>query len=157
MMILCLIDLAVTFSGIFDYPAFLDILKVFIALVFVRTLREGWRRIFSVLFQSSALLMMIAAYVIFSSVTAYILYHGTVEDKKFLPNLQTTVFSMFVLMTTSNYPDIMIPYYRMNRSAFIFFGGFMAVGLYLLLNLLLAVFYQHYKNKLTKKTKKFVD
>jgi len=62
---------------------------------------------------------------------------------------------MFVCMTTSNYPDIMIPYYEKSRSAFIFFGGFMAIGLYLLLNLLLAVFYNHYKNRLTKKTSKF--
>jgi len=50
MMLLCIIDLAITFSGIFDYPAFLDILKVLVAMVFVRTLREGWRRIFSVLY-----------------------------------------------------------------------------------------------------------
>ena len=49
----------------------------------------------------------------------------------------------------------MLPYYKKSATAFLFFGGFMAIGLYLLLNLLLAVFYNHYKNRLTKKTDKF--
>ena len=62
---------------------------------------------------------------------------------------------MFVCMTTSNYPDILLPYYKVSRSAFFFFGGFMSIGLYLLLNLLLAVFYNHYKNRINKKTNKF--
>ena len=91
-MILCLTDLGLTFSGELDYPAVLDILKILIAMIYVRTLREGWRRIFGVLYQSTALLMIILAYVLFFSMIAFILYHGAVEDNKFLPNLQTTIF-----------------------------------------------------------------
>lgn len=91
-MMICLADLGVTFSGYLDYPVVLDILKVFIAMIYVRTLREGWRRIFGVLYQSMALLFLILTYVLFSSLIAFIIYHGMVVDNKFLPDLQTTVF-----------------------------------------------------------------
>jgi hypothetical protein len=50
MMIVCLTDIILTFTGQLEVPVVLDILKVIIAMIFVRTLREGWRRIFGVMY-----------------------------------------------------------------------------------------------------------
>ena len=61
---------------------------------------------------------------------------------------------LFICLTTANFPDIMMPYIRStaDRSRFnaCFFVLFLLIGLYFLLNLLLAVVVDHYK----KKTKK---
>ena len=54
---------------------------------------------------------------------------------------------MFVLLTTSNNPDVWLPSYHSNRSNFLFFLVFLIVGLFLLLNLLLAIFYSSYQEK----------
>jgi hypothetical protein len=52
---------------------------------------------------------------------------------------------MFVLMTTSNYPDVMLPAYQMSRMYFIFFGTYLILGLFLIMNLLLAIIYSNFK------------
>lgn len=54
---------------------------------------------------------------------------------------------MFVLLTTSNYPDIMLPSYKVSGYMCFFFILFLVVGLFILMNLLLAIFYSDYQTK----------
>ena len=62
-----------------------------------------------------------------------------------MKNFGDSFFNMFVLMTTSNYPDIMLPAYGENRLYFIFFGSYLIIGLFLIMNLLLAIVYSNFK------------
>jgi len=57
---------------------------------------------------------------------------------------------MLVLITTSNYPDIMIPTYKENRIAIIFFALYLKIGVFLLMNLLLATLYSKYKSRFSE-------
>ena len=52
---------------------------------------------------------------------------------------------MIILLTTANYPDIMLPSYEVNHSYFLFFFVYLVIGLFLILNLLLAIFYSNFK------------
>ena len=52
---------------------------------------------------------------------------------------------MLVLMTTSNYPDIMLPAYQIYRGNCLYFIIYLVLGLMLLMNLLLAIFYSNFK------------
>jgi len=58
---------------------------------------------------------------------------------------------MLVLMTTSNYPDVMLPAYMKTRVACIFFISYLVVGLFLMMNLLLAIFYSNFKMRFERK------
>lgn len=51
---------------------------------------------------------------------------------------------MFIAITTSNYPDVMMPAYHQTRAAPLFFITYMILGLYLLTNLVLAVVYNNF-------------
>ena len=64
------------------------------------------------------------------------------------------MFNMYVLFTTSNFPDILFPFYKVSNWNCIFFIGFLFFGLYLLLNLMLAVFYNSYRRQIEKKIHK---
>ena len=57
---------------------------------------------------------------------------------------------MLVLMTTSNYPDVMLPAYQINRKDCLFFLIYLVIGLFLLMNLLLAIFYSNFKERYEK-------
>ena len=46
---------------------------------------------------------------------------------------------LFVLVTTENYPDVMMPAYRESNMAFIFFGLFLVIGVFYILPMLLAI------------------
>ena len=52
---------------------------------------------------------------------------------------------MLVLMTTSNFPDIMLPAYERNRFTCLYFIIYLILGLFLMMNLLLAIFYSNIK------------
>ena len=75
------------------------------------------------------------------------LFAGTIEGVENFSNLNDSFFYMFVLLTTSNFPDVMLPSYNQERRNAIFFILFLVIGLFLLMNLLLAIFYSAYQEK----------
>ena len=64
----------------------------------------------------------------------------------FFVSIPDTMFNVYVLFTTSNFPDILFPFWKVHNWSGIYFIGFLMFGLYGLLNLMLAVFYNAYKH-----------
>ncbi|XP_066986561.1 two pore channel protein 1-like isoform X2 [Macrobrachium rosenbergii] len=60
------------------------------------------------------------------------------EDPYFSTFLQGFV-SLYVLLTTANFPDVMMPAYAKSRWSAAFFIAFLAINLYFLMNLMLAI------------------
>uniref|UniRef100_A0A8C7PP95 Voltage-dependent calcium channel protein TPC1 n=1 Tax=Oncorhynchus mykiss TaxID=8022 RepID=A0A8C7PP95_ONCMY len=51
----------------------------------------------------------------------------------------SSIVSLFVLVTTANFPDVMMPAYSRNRWSCVFFIVYLSIELYFIMNLLLAV------------------
>ena len=68
---------------------------------------------------------------------------------------------MLVCLTTSNFPDVMLPGYYAWRGYCILFIIYMVMGLFLFMSLVLAIFYSNFKiryeNKINKDEKKRND
>ena len=64
--------------------------------------------------------------------------------------MYNTLLQMFTLLTTANYPDVMLPAYMKDFWNFTFFLIFLTLGLYLFLNLLLANVFNMYQRRLTQ-------
>lgn len=72
---------------------------------------------------------------------------------------------MLVLLTTANFPDVMLPAYETNWFWSIFFIVFMLIGVFFLFNVLLASVYGKFKERLeadgiyyiAKQSKYFVE
>lgn len=62
---------------------------------------------------------------------------------------------MFVLLTTSNYPDVMLASYAQQRRFAVFFISYLVIGLFMLMNLLLAIFYSNYQERVDASIDKF--
>jgi len=58
---------------------------------------------------------------------------------------------MAILITTSNFPDVMLPALNVNYLFFIYFFIYLVFGLYFLLNVLLATIFSGYKSKLAER------
>ncbi|XP_068750290.1 two pore channel protein 1-like isoform X2 [Montipora capricornis] len=68
------------------------------------------------------------------------------EKDEFFTSFWRSFISLFVLLTTANYPDVMMPSYSHSRWSAIFFIVYVSVVLYFLMNLLLAVVYDTFTN-----------
>ncbi|CAF0832205.1 unnamed protein product [Adineta ricciae] len=73
--------------------------------------------------------------------------HPNRKDQYFT-NYIDTAWDLYVLTTTANNPDIMMPAFNVSILYVIFFMAYLLVNLYLFMNLLLAVIFSNYKQHL---------
>ena len=64
---------------------------------------------------------------------------------------------MFILLTTANFPDIMLPAYDVNFWSSMYFILYLIMGLYLFLNLLLANVFSVYQRRLQQSSEERVE
>ena len=62
-------------------------------------------------------------------------------------------FQLYVLITTANYPDVMMPAYDFSRITSLLFVLFLLVGMYVFLSIVLAVVYHNYQNYMKLETR----
>lgn len=64
------------------------------------------------------------------------------QTNLYFHTLTDSFVSMFVLLTTANFPDVMMPSYAISKWNAIFFISYISIVLYVLMNLMLAVVYE---------------
>ncbi|XP_033106925.1 two pore calcium channel protein 1-like [Anneissia japonica] len=117
----------------------------------------GVRRVLRQIFQSLPpivdMMVLLFYFLIIFSVLGFYLF-APVADNSYFSTISDSIISLFVLFTTANYPDVMMPAYHNSRWSVIFFIIFLSLELYFLTNLLLAVVYDTFtgieKNKFKK-------
>lgn len=110
-----------------------------------------------VVYDSSQIMIIIWAYILLFSLIGYILFSSSSDryNSEEYDSITLSLFNTYVLFTTSNFPDIMLPFWPVHNITAVYFIGFLLVGLYMLLNLMLAVFYNSYKTRVQAKIKKY--
>eukprot|EP00347_Sterkiella_histriomuscorum_P013051 403366203 len=103
------------------------------------------------------MVLFIILYIVFYSFLGMRLFQGTVEGVQYFSTFVDSCFNMLVLLTTSNFPDIMLPAYEQSRIYCLFFISYLLIGLFLILNLLMAVFYNNYQRRQQSALVKFVN
>lgn len=75
------------------------------------------------------------------------LFKGTVEGSQNFSSLEEAFYTLLITLTTSNFPNVMLPAYGINRMTCIFFIIYLTIGLFIFMNLLLAVVYSNYQDR----------
>lgn len=120
---------------------------------------SGVRRFVRQLLQSLPpildMLLLLLFFLLTFSVLGYYLFTD-IPDSPYFRTFQDSFVSLFVLLTTANYPDVMLPAYAKSPYAAIFFIAYLVVLLYFLMNLLLAVVYDTFSGLEKEKMKKLI-
>ena len=69
------------------------------------------------------------------------------DDGVYFHTLPRALLSLVVLITTANFPDVMLSAYSASRASVIFFATFLLMGTFFLLNMFLAEIVVHYKRQ----------
>ncbi|XP_023225433.1 two pore calcium channel protein 1-like isoform X2 [Centruroides sculpturatus] len=78
------------------------------------------------------------------------------DGSPYFTNYLDTFFDLYVLVTTANNPDIMMPAYDENHFSAFFFLAYLVICLYIFMNIFLAVIYNNYRKHLKNEVKKVV-
>merc|ERR1719318_227337 len=113
---------------------------------FLRQLMESLPPILDIM---GLMMFMITIY----SVLGFYLLGPTANSpgSPFFQSLTDSMVNLFVLLTTANFPDIMMPSYNENMAYTIFFISYLSINLYFLMNLMLTVVYKTFADVEEKK------
>jgi len=159
-MVLTLVD-AVVFLSLSDNPEdnnYARIGRVFRPILVInlspdRLIRQGFRsvrRTVAKVFDVLAMLFVTIGVFTILFVKLYGSRHNLVdaEQRSYMKRYDDTWWQLYVLITTANFPDVMMPAYDENRLYCILFIVFLVVGLYVFTSILLAVVYENYRESM---------
>ena len=105
-----------------------------------------WPRILPAFGSISALF---ALFVLLFAWCGSILFTNTnmnVESKLFFPNMWEGMWTLVVLLTTNNSPNMIMPAYSSNRAFVLFYISFLLLAYFFGLNMITAIIYKEYNN-----------
>ena len=102
------------------------------------------------LYDSGVILIFIFLYIILWSIFMGFIFRNSVEGYFYFKDISESFYSMMILLTTANFPDVMLPAYQKNFFNVIFFVVYLVLGLYVLMNMLLASVYAKFKARLER-------
>uniref|UniRef100_A0A452SWU0 Voltage-dependent calcium channel protein TPC1 n=1 Tax=Ursus americanus TaxID=9643 RepID=A0A452SWU0_URSAM len=106
----------------------------------------GVRRNLRQIFQSLPPFMDILLLLLFFMVIFAILGESPAPQGPYFSTLENSIVSLFVLLTTANFPDVMMPSYSRNPWSCVFFIVYLSIELYFIMNLLLAVVFDTFND-----------
>ena len=95
-------------------------------------------------------LASIFLFVFLYSNLCFFIYQNNYAGYVFFDCLSDSFYNIVILLTTANFPDIMLPTYNENYWSCLPFIGFLIVGLYFLMSILLANVYMKFKQRVQK-------
>ncbi|XP_072156093.1 two pore channel protein 1 isoform X2 [Bemisia tabaci] len=101
------------------------------------------------------MLLLIFFFVSIYAILGFFLFSDNPLDSHFTTLFDSFV-SMFVLLTTANFPDVMMPSYSRSKWNSLFFISYLCIVLYVLMNLMLAVVYETFTSIEKRKFRKLL-
>eukprot|EP00947_MAST-08B_sp_MAST-8B-sp1_P005435 g5435.t1 len=154
LLLVATVDVIITFSD----PNHFRLAPLVRPAVFVAAnmqIRAHVNKLMAATGEFSIVILMLLILLAFSSCLGVMLFDhdrvlqgGVFEGQGSFPDIGEGIMNLLILLTTANFPDIMLPYYAKSRWFATFFVVFLVVGLFGLMSLALAVVYDSYKGSL---------
>ena len=103
------------------------------------------------------MVLLISMFIIYFTWLGMRIFKGTIEEVNYFADFPTASWSLLVLLTTANFPDVMMPAYKVSRWYSHYFISYLIFGLFLLMRLLLAIFYSNYKRRYEDTAHEFME
>uniref|UniRef100_A0A673CYI8 Ion transport domain-containing protein n=1 Tax=Sphaeramia orbicularis TaxID=375764 RepID=A0A673CYI8_9TELE len=108
--------------------------------------RRNLRQIFQSLPPFIDILLLLLFFMVIFAILGKSYYFNLQYNKSYFNTLENSLVSLFVLLTTANFPDVMMPAYSKNRWSCVFFIVYLSIELYFIMNLLLAVVFDTFND-----------
>eukprot|EP01065_Artemidia_motanka_P021707 TRINITY_DN2595_c1_g1_i1.p1 TRINITY_DN2595_c1_g1~~TRINITY_DN2595_c1_g1_i1.p1 ORF type:complete len:1100 (+),score=276.63 TRINITY_DN2595_c1_g1_i1:98-3301(+) len=115
-------------------------LRIGYCVVYSNTLQRQFNFFFRAMPEFGKILTLLCAYVLCYAWFAVVFFpNDQPEGQKYFHELGEAMFNLMDLLTTNNFPDVMMPAYTQNRFYVFFFVFYVFFGLWMLVNLFIAL------------------
>jgi hypothetical protein len=137
---LCIAE--IFFGLILDFFPIMNLLiRSFLIILLNKKLREEWKKIFHIIYQTKTVSFIVFFNLFLFSLIGHMLFQK--ENNDFSTYL-SSLNSMFILITTCNFPDVMFEVLNISHFAVYFFVSYLIVNFFLFLSLLKVLIYTNY-------------
>jgi len=112
--------------------------RLLILWTMMTSARRDIQVVMGVLPETFNVLALLGVFLLFYAWFGTIMFVGTEEGKQHFSSLVESMWTLYICVTTANYPDVMMPAYNDNRLTAVYFVSFMALSFFFLLNIILA-------------------
>ena len=137
---LCLIDLIISLT-IGKFPIINFIIRPFIYIYMIRRLRTNWTYMLTVLWKTKKAYAVLSTNMIIFSVIGYVLFK---KDKGFFESFGESVLQLYILLSTCNFPDIMLEAMEFSKFAVIYFFIYISMNYFIILSYLKTLYTTKY-------------
>ncbi|RLN02350.1 hypothetical protein BBJ28_00004966 [Nothophytophthora sp. Chile5] len=127
------------------------LIRPLILITMSHRLRSGFSSLLKALPRFVDGLMTLAFLIVIYAVLGMVLFEGTAEVDTYFKTFGDACMSLIILLTTANFPDVMMPVYSQARWSSLFFISFLTIGQLLVMNLVFASVYQHYRQEIAER------
>ena len=124
-----------------------SLLKPWIVMLSFKSFRSTFSLIALNIKDSFVTLIFIFACVFYASLFAAFVFYSTFQGVAYSSTLGDSYWNFIIMMTTENYPDIMLTAYYDSTISSIFFLAFIILIVFYLLAILLAIVFDNYKKR----------
>ena len=144
----CIVVDSTIAMALFTKPFVTCIMRPIVFGSFIHLMRQNMKHFYNDLMDSGTILIYIFIFISAYSVIGYFLFRYQYEGYTNFASLSDSYYNMIILMTTANFPDIMLPAYAQSYWVMLFFVSYLIFGLYLLMNFLLANVFNKFRDRL---------
>ena len=137
---LSLVDLIVSLC-IKKFPIVNFILRPFNYIYMIRRLRMNWINILKVIYKTKNAYFVLFLNMITFGVIGYIFFR---KDKGFFESIVESILQLYILLSTCNFPDIMLEAMTFSKFAIIYFVVYISINIFILLSYLKTLYTTKY-------------
>jgi len=136
--------------ALFRSPWIADMLRPVVFASLLHLVRVNASQFYYDVKDSATILVTILLFIACYALIGVYIFRYSYQGFQNFSSFGQALFNMVILMTTANFPDIMLPAYYSNYWYMLFFVSYLIMGLYLLMHFLLANVFNQFKNRLER-------
>ena len=154
LILICIIDIILSLC--LDYfPLINFFCRGILIILLIKSQRQMWAVVLKIFYQTRVLTFLILCIMIFFGIVGYFLFGAKSEDFKDVP---ISVYSLFILLSTCNFPDVMLGTFSdTNKFPFFYFLLYLAINYFILFTLLKTLYYSKFFDSLKERARKAIE
>jgi len=154
LILICIIDIILSLC--LDYfPLINFFCRGILIILLIKSQRQMWAVVIKIFYQTRVLTFLILCIMIFFGIVGYFLFGAKSEDFK---NVPISVYSLFILLSTCNFPDVMLGTFSdTNKFPFFYFLLYLAINYFILFTLLKTLYYSKFFDSLKERARKAIE